>query len=73
MATTGVMLRRGLKADIISNPPVTGEIVFSTDSGEHGWLDETSTLVWKKLNEEVSSGSISYGQVYEGNYSPIEG
>ncbi len=53
MATTGVMLRRGLQADLISNPPIVGELVYATDLGMHGWLDETSTLVWKKINEVV--------------------
>jgi len=58
MATTGVMLRRDTKANLILNPPVTGEFVYATDTGEHGWLDETSTLVWKKLNEAVLQGGI---------------
>jgi len=56
MASTGVMLRRGLQADLISNPPVVGELVYATDLGMHGWLDETSTLVWKKINEVVEVG-----------------
>ncbi len=59
MATTGVMLRRGLQADLISNPPIVGELVYATDLGMHGWLDETSTLVWKKINEVVEAGGTS--------------
>jgi hypothetical protein len=50
MAATGIIQRRGTKASLISSPPVVGELVFATDTGEHGWLNETSTLVWKKLD-----------------------
>lgn len=50
MAETGILQRRNAKQVLIDNPPLVGEIVFATDTGEHGWLDETGTLVWVYLN-----------------------
>lgn len=51
MAETGVLLRRNTKANLVDLPPVQGEMVFATDTGEHGWLNQSNTLVWKVLNE----------------------
>ena len=63
MAVTGIIQRRSNKVNLISDPPVTGEIVFALDTGEHGWLDETSTLVWKKLDGESLPNGGTTGQV----------
>lgn len=57
MADTGILQRRGTKQSLVNNPPLVGELVFATDTGEHGWLDELGSLVWQKLNE--SSGASS--------------
>lgn len=77
MAATGILLRRDTKANLIADPPLTGEMVFATDTGEHGWYDETSTLIWAKINEGAGGGSTaietityySYDNLnaYEGN------
>lgn len=55
MALTGVILRRALKAELIADPPIPGEMVFATDTGEHGWIDEASQLWWKRLEVDVDS------------------
>lgn len=49
MADTGILLRRNIKSNLISNPPQIGELVYSTDTEEIGIL-ENSTLVWKKFS-----------------------
>jgi len=54
MASTGIVLRRNTKNVLTTIPPVAGEIVFATDTGEHGWLDNLGVLNWKTLNEKVS-------------------
>lgn len=51
MALTGVLFRRDTKTALITNPPVPGEMVFATDTGEHGWLDDGFNLIWKRLEE----------------------
>jgi len=52
MATTGILLRRDNKASLITDPPVLGEgeLVYATDTGEHGWYDEPNgELKWATL------------------------
>ena len=49
MAKSGVLLRRATKNTLIKNPPLVGEIVYSTDTNEHGWLDVHGVLEWGNL------------------------
>ena len=49
----GIILRRNTKDILITKPPVVGEIVYSVDTFEHGWLDNTGNLIWKYLGELV--------------------
>ena len=65
MASTGVILRFGTKAEIESGNGVNwagtvlvipNELVFATDTGEHGWL-LNDVMVWKKLNSGKLSGA----------------
>ena len=50
MAQTGILQRRGLKADLITNPPIDGEIVYATDTDEHGWV-KNGVLYWKLMDK----------------------
>jgi sugar lactone lactonase YvrE len=43
----GILLRRNTKAYLEANPPVSGEIVFATDTEEYGAI-ENGTIVWRK-------------------------
>ena len=58
----GIIFRRDLKAKLILTPPEVGEMVFATDTGEHGWMSNLGNIVWRKLtvDKEVSEneGSI---------------
>lgn len=75
MASTGIIQRRDTKANLITDPPVTGELVFALDTGEHGWLDENSVLVWKKLNEASETAIIDFSKEiisYEAEYGAID-
>ncbi len=63
---TGVILRFGTKAELVNGiganwtgnvAIVPNEIVFATDTSEHGWL-VNNEVVWKKLNSGKLSGSI---------------
>ena len=49
MADTGILQRRDIKANLILNPPIDGEIVYATDTDEHGWVSN-SVLYWKQLD-----------------------
>jgi len=39
MAQTGILLRRGPKVDFLLHAPLEGEIVYATDTAEHGYKD----------------------------------
>ena len=52
MAATGIILRKELKAALVADAPVQGEMVFATDTGEHGWINKDGILVWKDLSVE---------------------
>jgi len=66
MNITGIFFRRACKSVLTANPPRPGEMVFATDTGEHGWLDETNTLVWKSLIDSgVASGNSGLESIYE--------
>ena len=52
MAETGIICRRDTKANLELNKPILGELVFSTDTEEHGWV-VNGELVWKDLNETI--------------------
>lgn len=56
MANTGILYRRNTKSQLISEPPVAGEIVFALDTEEYGAI-ESSSLVWRKHISTASSGS----------------
>jgi len=49
MALTGILQRRNTKAFLDSNPPIEGEIVYATDTHEHGWSDGAGGVTWKNL------------------------
>ena len=49
MAQTGILQRRDIKANLIANPPIDGEIVYATDTDEHGFVNN-GTLYWKKFD-----------------------
>lgn len=49
MAQTGILQRRDIKVNLIANPPIEGEIVYATDTREHGWVSN-AVLYWKKLD-----------------------
>ena len=51
MATTGIIARRGLKDNLRNTTTNPGEILYATDTGEHGWRDANGDLVWKRLSE----------------------
>ncbi len=51
MAGTGVLFRRNTKGILETLPPLEGEIVFATDTGEHGWLNSRSEIVWSNLGD----------------------
>lgn len=53
MADTGILYRRGPKPYLISNPPVVGEIVFSTDTQEYGAL-ESGVLIWRPHASDIT-------------------
>jgi len=53
MASPGIILRRDLKEKLILSPPVMGEIVYATDTGEHGWLSNNCNLLWRDLNIDL--------------------
>jgi len=52
---TGAFLRRASKLVLTANPPKIGEMVFATDTGEHGWADENNVLQWKSLAEDKTT------------------
>ena len=45
----GIILRNSCKSNLMKTPPIMGEIVYATDTGEHGWLDHTGKLLWVVL------------------------
>jgi len=49
MAVTGIFLRRDTKANLTLNPPLVGELVFATDTGEHGWINASAVLTWRDI------------------------
>lgn len=49
MAETAILQRRNIKSQLEANPPIEGEIVFTTDTGEFGYSDGTGTIVWKDV------------------------
>lgn len=51
----GVHFRRMCKIVLEAHPPVMGEMVFATDTGEHGWLNEKGVLVWDLLKEDKTA------------------
>jgi len=62
MASTGILQRRDLKANLISGIPsdinygwsgqvAIGEFVFATDFKEIGFVDSTDTLVWRDIDD----------------------
>jgi len=57
MADTGIVLRRDLKQNLENNPPRNGELIYATDSGEHGWsnVKDNGKLVWKDLTSVIES------------------
>ena len=75
MAETGIILRRKDKADFSESNIVSGELVYATDTGEHGWKDETGSLVWSKLNVGGSSAplfeKILVTSNIDNNWTPI--
>jgi len=68
MAATGIVQRFGLRADLdlLANLPIEGELVFATDTGEHGWLDENGDVQWKKLNEAATGKIVVFTPGEEG-------
>ena len=56
---SGVILRRDTKRNLLKKPPIQGELIFSTNTGEHGWLNEDNQLVWAKLDSGTASGQKS--------------
>lgn len=46
MANTGLVHRFGTKAELTIDTPRAGELVFATDSGEFGYLNDISALIW---------------------------
>ena len=51
MALTGIILRKGPKRIFAVEdgfPPISGELVYATNTGEHGWLKD-DIVVWKNL------------------------
>lgn len=49
MASTGILQRRDIKANLLANPPIDGEIVYATDTDEHGFVNG-GVLYWKKMD-----------------------
>jgi len=75
MATTGIIQRRGIKADLISGidplgnwdgPVQTGEFVYATDNKEIGFLDSAGTLVWRYIDNFGGTAGI----VHKGSDNP---
>ena len=54
MATTGIIQRRDVKANLIADPPLVGEIVFALDTYEFGTMIG-GTLVWRSFSDIISS------------------
>lgn len=67
MTETGIFFRRACKSVLEAQPPKPGEMVFATDTGEHGWLDENNILVWKLLLQDKGGlgGSTGLELIYE--------
>lgn len=60
MAKSGVLFRRATKTKLIQEPPLVGELVYATDTNEHGWLDVYGNLKWGNLSDSVRP-QITYG------------
>ena len=54
MATTGIIQRRDVKANLIADPPLVGEIVFAVDTYEFGTMIN-GTLTWRSFTDIISS------------------
>jgi len=60
MSKTGIIFRRDTKAKLLMDPPALGELVFATDTGEHGWLSATRNVLWRKLSvDNAISGDLT--------------
>ena len=57
---TGIVLRRGLKAELVATPPVEGELVYATDTDEFGYVKFDGDVVnWTTLGEN----SVEWGNI----------
>jgi len=62
MADTGILFRRGLKLNLIVDPPLVGEIVYAIDTNEHGWLEvDTNGDAQLKWGNLVNKGAFKEG------------
>ncbi len=52
-----ILYRNGLKADLESEGVEVGEIVFATDTEEHGWKSSANRMIWNKLGRDVLVGT----------------
>jgi len=62
MASTGIIQRRDLKLNLISDPPLIGEIVFALDTKEFGTIID-GTLTWRNFNDLITSVSGRIGDI----------
>jgi len=57
---TGIVLRRGFKAELVATPPVEGELVYATDTDEFGYVKFDGDVVnWTTLGEN----SVEWGDI----------
>jgi len=82
MATTGIIQRRGIKADLISGidpssnwdgPVIVGEFVFATNTNEIGFLDSTGALVWRYIDNFGGTAGIVHKGIDNPNDLPAFG
>jgi len=67
MASTGILFRRAIKAELELNPPVIGEVVYALDTDEYGRLKD-GNIIWTKLFEyQEFDVELNLGN----NYTPI--
>jgi hypothetical protein len=57
MALTGILFRRAIKNSFDALPPVTGEIVYATDTDEYGVVSD-NIVIWRKPFQSVYNFNV---------------
>jgi len=63
---SGITFRHANTEILSLSPPVKREIVFNTDTGEHGWINENNEVVYNNLRK--SNDSVA--NIYKGTNTP---